>query len=248
MVAPPTETARGADTLAGAEIACRSVSAGHRSRSGEVRTVLTGVTFEVARASRLAVIGRSGSGKSTLLRLLNRFDEPLSGDITFRGAALTSYDPLALRRRVALVMQTPVVFGGTVRDNLRVRPKHAAPPDEAALASILGEVGLGPDLLDRPAETLSVGEKQRLCLARALLPKPDVLLLDEPTSALDPRSLAVVADLVLSLQSRRSLAVITATHQLDLVRRLGGDVLLLEAGAARHRPSAAEVADFFGGA
>src|SRR5262249_23191963 len=125
VVAPPTETARGADTLSGSEIACRGVSAGHRSRSGDVRTVLAGVTFEVARAARLLVIGRSGSGKSPLLRLLNRFDEPLAGEITCRGAPVSSYDPLALRRRVALVMQTPVVFDGTVRENLHVRPKHA---------------------------------------------------------------------------------------------------------------------------
>jgi putative ABC transport system ATP-binding protein len=242
-MAPLMPEARGAD-----ELSCREVSAGYRNRSGEVRTVVTGLSFTVASASRLVVIGRSGSGKSTLLRLLNRFDEPLSGEVSFRGAPLRSYDPLALRRRIALVMQTPVVFAGTVRENLHVRPRHAPLPDEAALEAILGEVGLDAGLLGRPAEALSVGEKQRLCLARALLPKPDVLLLDEPTSALDPKSLAMVAELVLSLQDRRHIAVVAATHQLELQRRLGGDLLLLDGGTARHRPTETEVAAFFEGA
>jgi putative ABC transport system ATP-binding protein len=229
-----------------AEIECRDVSAGYRAVSGAPLAVLRDVSFSVGHAGRLVIIGRSGSGKSTLLRLLNRFEDPLSGTVSFRGSPLATYDPLTLRRRVALVMQTPVVFEGTVRENLALRPKNTPPPDEAAIEAIVTEVGLGRDVLGRAAETLSVGEKQRLCLARALLPEPDVLLLDEPTSSLDPRSLAVVSDLVLSLQSHRSLAVVAATHQPELLRRLGGDVLLVEAGTTRFGVSEADVSSFFG--
>jgi ABC-type glutathione transport system ATPase component len=120
-------------------------------------------------------------------------------------------------------------------------------PEEALLGDLIEEVGLARSFLERPAEALSVGERQRVCLARALVSRPSALLLDEPTSALDPRSLGIVADLVATLAEKHSLAVITATHQPELVRKLGGTVLLLEHGAARTGVSDADVASFLQG-
>src|SRR2546427_5502457 len=107
----------------------------------------------------LTLVGPSGSGKSSLLRCLNRLVEPTSGTVRFDGRDIRSFDPRALRRRVALVMQTPVLFEGTVRENLRVRPADV-PGDfsEDRLSAMLAEVGLEPDLLDRDAATLSGGE------------------------------------------------------------------------------------------
>ncbi len=198
--------------------------------------------------SAVVVLGRSGSGKSTLLRLFNRLEEPAAGEIRFQGRPLGDYDPRVLRRRVALVAQAPAVFDGTVRENLTTRPKGLPLPEEARLVASLDDVGLSADFLARPARALSVGEKQRVCLARALVPEPDVLLLDEPTSALDPRSLGVVAELIVTVATRRKLATITATHQQELARRLGGDVLLLEGGTATTGPSAEAVSAFFAGA
>ncbi len=227
---------------------CRGVSAGYRRGEAPPILVLRDVTFSVARSEVRVLLGRSGSGKSTLLRLLNRFDDPVSGSVLLEGRPVTELDPLALRRRVALVGQTPVVFEGTVSDNLCVRPRKVPPPAEARLASLLEEVGLGAAFLERQASALSIGERQRVCLARALVGDPDVLLLDEPTSALDPRSLGVIADLVLDLRARRGLSVVVATHQPELVRRLGGSVLLLAAGEARTDVSAAEVDAFLEGA
>jgi putative ABC transport system ATP-binding protein len=225
---------------------CRDVSAGYRARAGAAATeVLTRVNFEVRTSEQLVLLGRSGSGKSTLLRLLNRLDEPLAGEVLFQGRSICDYDPLLLRRRVALVLQTPVVFDGTVRDNLLTRPKGAKAPDESALVKALDDVGLTRDILARRADSLSVGEKQRMCLARSIVPEPEILLLDEPTSALDPRSLGIIADLVLGLAERRRLAVVTATHQPELVRRLGGSVLLLADGTARSSVPAADIDRFF---
>jgi putative ABC transport system ATP-binding protein len=221
----------------------RDVAAGYDRGS----PVLSGVSFGVPKGGRLVVLGRSGSGKSTLLRLLNRLDEPLSGSVFFEGKPLASFDPLVLRRQVAFVGQTPIAFDGTVRDNLRTRPRDTPPPPEEKLASALEDVGLSPDFLDRTADVLSTGERQRMCLARAMVADPHVLLLDEPTSALDPKSLGVIADLILSLLERRSITAVTTTHQPELVRRLGGPVLLLEDGVARATLSAGDVESYLEG-
>ena len=149
----------------------------------------------------------------------------------FDGRDVRSLDPRDLRRRAALVMQTPVLFEGSVRDNLRVRPV-GTPGDfsDPSLTSAVVEVGLDAGLLDRDAATLSGGEKQRVTIARALLGDPQALLLDEPTSALDPPNAALVVETVSRLRERRRLTIVAVTHQSDLVRRLGGCLLYLVRG------------------
>jgi ABC-type multidrug transport system fused ATPase/permease subunit len=204
--------------------------------------VLKGVSVAVERGGALVLVGPSGSGKSTLLRCLNRLVEPTGGRVRFDGQDVRSLDPRELRRRAALVMQTPVLFEGSVRDNLRLRPA-GTPGDfsEAGLASAAAEVGLDKRLLDRDAATLSGGEKQRVTIARALLRDPQALLLDEPTSALDPPNAALVMETISRLRERRRLTIVAATHQTDLVRRLGGSLLYLVRGEvlAHERPDGA---------
>jgi ABC-type multidrug transport system fused ATPase/permease subunit len=194
-------------------------------------SILKDVSVEVERGGALILLGPSGSGKSTLLRCLNRLAEPTGGSVRFDGRDIRSLDPRELRRRVALVMQTPVLFEGTVRDNLRVRPA-GTPGDfsEASLASAAVEVGLDVGLLDRDAANLSGGEKQRVTIARALLRDPQALLLDEPTSALDPPNAALVVETVSRLRELRRLTIVAVTHQPELVRRLGGCLLYLVQG------------------
>lgn len=192
---------------------------------------LNDVSVEVERGGALTLVGPSGSGKSTLLRCLNRLGEPTAGTVQFDGRDVRLLDPRELRRRAALVMQTPVLFEGTVRDNLRIRPADAQGDfSEERLKNTLTEVGLDSDFLDRDAATLSGGEKQRVTIARALLRDPQALLLDEPTSALDPPNVALVMETISRLRETRRLSIVAVTHQPELVRRLGGCLLYLVKG------------------
>ena len=212
------------------------VSVAYPAGRGPAVPVLHDVSLTVARGAAVTLVGPSGSGKSTLLRCLNRLVEPTAGAVRFEGRDIRELDPRDLRRRAALVMQTAVLFEGTVRENLRLRPAGARFDfSEPRLVQVLGEVGLEAAFLDRDAATLSGGERQRVTIARALLRDPQALLLDEPTSALDPPNAALVVDTVLRLRDLRHLSIVAVTHQPELVRRLGGSLLYLVRGRVEAR-------------
>ena len=173
--------------------------------------------------------GPSGAGKSTLLRLLNRLDDPVAGEVRWRGRALIDWAPTDLRRQVAMVFQRPPLFAGTVLDNLRVA---LADLDDSRAAHVLEHVGLSAELLDQGATTLSGGEAQRMCVARALLTDPAVLLADEPTAALDRAARTTVEDLGRMLADS-GVAVIWVSHDTDQLRRLADHVIVLADGAVR---------------
>lgn len=168
---------------------------------GDHGPIVAGFSARIPAEGLTAVVGPSGAGKTTLLRLLSRLDDPDTGSVLFDGRDVRDYDVLDLRRRVQHVGQVPVTFPGTVGDNLG----RWTPP------GLLERVGLSPALIDREADRLSVGEAQRLCLARALALGPEVLALDEPTSALDRESRADIEALVRSLADE-GLTVVMVTH------------------------------------
>lgn len=180
------------------------------------------------------VIGPSGGGKSTLVRLLNRLEEPSSGQVLLNGQDVRHYDPLQLRRQVALVLQKPFVFSGTVLDNLQ-RPfffQGSQPPveDDQQLLELLTLCQISTDWLQRDARSLSVGQQQRLCLARSLVTGPEVLLLDEPTSALDRPTVTGLASSLREVCHRQRLAVLLVTHDLHLAKIIADQLAYLEDG------------------
>lgn len=167
---------------------------------GDDGPIVSGLSASVPAHGITALVGPSGSGKTTVLRLLNRLDDPDEGTVLYRDRDLFDYDVLDLRRRVQLVGQVPVTFPGTVADNVG-----------ASVDDLLARVGLAPALAAREADRLSVGEAQRMCLARALALEPECLLLDEPTSALDAESREGVERLVRRLADD-GLTVVMVTH------------------------------------
>jgi putative ABC transport system ATP-binding protein len=187
--------------------------------------VLSGIDVAFGDGGVTVIAGPSGSGKTTLLRLCNRLEVPSSGRVLLDGVDLATLDPLVVRRRVGMVFQRPVVFGGTVRDNLAV----ADDAHDDRLAGALGRAGLDASFLDRTADDLSGGEAQRMCIARALLTDPEVLLMDEPTSALDPEHRLVIEDLARSLADDGT-PVVWVTHDLAQARRLADRTAVLVGG------------------
>jgi putative ABC transport system ATP-binding protein len=195
--------------------------------------VLQDVTLRIDPGST-AVLGPSGSGKSTLLRLLNRLADPDSGTVTFDGRDVREVDVLGLRRRVALVPQLPAPLPGTVADNVRAGPSLAG--RGADVEQALALAGLDQTFADRDAERLSVGEQQRLMLARALALEPDVLLLDEPTSALDERARDGVERTIRALCQRPGTSSVVVTHDRAQAGRLAERTIELSDGKLTLEP------------
>jgi putative ABC transport system ATP-binding protein len=187
------------------------------------RAILRGMSLTVSDEGITVLLGPSGAGKTMILRLLNRLEVPTAGVVRFRGGSVAELDPLALRRRVGMVFQRPAPFPGTVRDNLLVADAMAS--DEALLAA-LGGAGLAPEFLERSADDLSGGESQRMCLARTLVTRPEVLLMDEPTSALDPDARHRLERTAGELAAEGR-PVVWVTHDLDQADRLADDVLVV---------------------
>ena len=196
------------------------------------RTALQSVSLDIHRGCITALIGPSGCGKTTFLSVLNRLIdlEPAAratGDVTFDGLDVLSPDTdvVALRRRVGLVFQKPNPFPVSIRRNLELPLREHGIRDRERVAvkieTALRDVGLWAevhDRLDAPALALSGGQQQRLCIARALVLAPDVLLMDEPCSALDPVASATVEALVASLRGRYTIVIVT--HNLAQARRI----------------------------
>lgn len=177
------------------------------------------------------IIGPSGSGKSTFLRLINKLISPTKGYISLNGEDISKLDSICYRRRVSMLSQSPVTYGGTVRDNLLMgrvfQEKEMLSDDQllAVLKSVKLDVDLGEDI-----SNLSGGEAQRVAIARLMLCDCDVYLLDEPSSALDDLTEDFVIKTMVDMAKEKNKTIIYVTHSKSMADKYSDRVIKIVDG------------------
>jgi len=200
-------------------------------------TLFHDLGFNLDPGEMVALCGPSGSGKTTLLRAVAGLIDPSSGEILLNGVSIGEIGWPEFRRKVILVDQRPVLLAGTVEENLRLPFTYRTaggrefPGGEAV--ALLETFGVSAGRFSQEARSLSQGQQQRVCLARAFLLKPDVLLLDEPTSALDPEAVSSVERILALETRRRGLSALVVTHDLEQAARLCDRIINLTDYGAR---------------
>ncbi len=197
--------------------------------------VLKGVSTEIDKGEKVAIIGPSGSGKSTFLRCLNLLEEPTSGEIWFEGQLITDpkVDITKIREHMGMVFQSFNLFANkTVMDNITLAPVKLGLMDqeqakETAL-KLLKRVNLAEKADVYPA-ALSGGQKQRIAIIRSLAMAPKVMLFDEPTSALDPEMVGEVLDVIKDL-AEDGMTMVIVTHEMGFAREVATRVMFMDEG------------------
>ncbi|KAK6918031.1 ABC transporter-like, ATP-binding domain, partial [Dillenia turbinata] len=193
--------------------------------------LLKGINLDVPKGMIVGIIGPSGSGKSTLLRSLNRLWEPSSETVFLDGQDICQLDVLSLRRKVGMLFQLPALFEGTVADNIRYGPLlRGQKLSDDQVYMLLNLADLDSSVYSKTGSELSVGQAQRVALARTLANEPEVLLLDEPTSALDPISTQNIENVIVKLKKNRGMTTIMVSHSIKQIQRIADIVCLLVNG------------------
>lgn len=189
---------------------------------------LSGINMEIAARKVTALIGPSGCGKSTFLRCLNRMNDPIpgarvEGKILLEGRDIYApeFNVTELRQRVGMVFQKPNPFPQAVYDNVAFGPRtlgltHEKPELDAIVESSLRAAALWEDVKDKLKQNalgFSLGQQQRICIARAIAVKPEVILFDESTSALDPIATGQIEDLIAELKQNYTIVIVTHNMQ-----------------------------------
>ena len=206
--------------------------------AGAAERAVKGVDLDVAPGAAIGIVGESGSGKTTLARTLVGALEPTAGAVTVEGrtwASTSRRDPQ--RRHVQMVFQDPIgalnagiTARAAVAEVLRVWDRLSRADAAARAEELLAEVGLRGDVIDRRPRGLSGGECQRVGIARALACTPTVLVADEPTSSLDVSVQAQILNLLKDLRERRGLALVLISHDLEVVRYMTGEAIVMWRG------------------
>ncbi|MGO4955791.1 ABC transporter ATP-binding protein [Luteococcus sp. Sow4_B9] len=232
----------------------RGVTRQYGRGSSTVRAVQD-VGLDLMPGDRLGIVGESGSGKSTLIRMMAALDRPTDGTIEFRGTQIQSLPERSLgdlRASVQLVFQDPrsslnprMRVGEIITEPLRsplLRQRDDIPVDHGKrLAEVMEQVGLSAAQADRYPHEFSGGQRQRIAIARALAPKPEVLIADEPVSALDVSVRAHVLNLLHELVEEYALTMVFVSHDLMVVRHVCDQVLVMRQGEVVERGSCAKV-------
>ena len=209
------------------------------------QAALDGLSFKVGAGEAVALVGPSGAGKSTVFQLLLRFYAPHQGVIRIDDVDISELDPIELRQQIAVVAQEPVIFSGTIADNIRYGREEAGgveirrAAEAAAAAEFIEQLPQGYDtLLGERGITLSGGQRQRLAIARAMLRDAPLLLLDEATSALDAQNERLVQQGLANLMAARTTLIIA--HRLATIQKLKR-ILVLDRGRLVGEGSHAEL-------
>lgn len=199
------------------------------------RKVVNNLSFKIKKGELLVLVGPSGSGKTTTLKMLNRLIEADKGSIEINGKKIADYDIRELRLNTGYVLQQIALFPNlTVKENITLISEMKKIPNEKREENankLLERVGLDPTVYsNRYPSQLSGGEQQRVGILRAIIEKPDVLLMDEPFSALDPISRNQLQELVKSLHKELGMTVVFVTHDMQEAQELGDRIGIMKDG------------------
>lgn len=214
-----------------------------RATAGMVE-ILKALSFAIEPGEFVALVGPSGSGKTSLLRLMNRLSETSSGTIYLEGQDIKQLPVVSLRRQVALVNQESRLLGMTVAETLSYPLRLQGRPEKAAIASVnewAERLNIPSDWMGRRSVNLSLGQRQRVAIARTLINEPKILLLDEPTSSQDVGYSEFLLGRLADWTAQGKLTVIMANHEIDLAARYVTRLLHLKGGRLVADSPAADV-------
>ena len=237
-------------------IELRDVDVTFRARGGSLLRgtavhAVQAASVQVHRGRTLGIVGESGSGKSTMAKVLVGLQAPTAGEVWFRGQRVKSYNA-AVRRRVgrvvSVVFQDPATalnprmrVGDALRDPLDVHGVGRAGGRDERVRDLLHLVGLPSSAIDALPGQLSGGQRQRVAIARALTLEPDVVVADEPTSALDVSVRAQILNLLADLKSELGLGMVFISHDIQTVRHISDEIVVMRGGRIVERGPAARV-------
>lgn len=202
---------------------------------------LNGLTMHVPKGAIYGFVGKNGAGKTTLIRLICGLQEPTSGEYTLYGAKSTDRAVVKARRRMGAVVETPSIYlNMTAEDNLKQQYRILGLPSFDGLEEILTLVGLD-NTGKKKAKNFSLGMRQRLGIAIALVGNPDFLVLDEPVNGLDPQGIIEVRELILKLNREQQITVLISSHILDELSKLATYYGFIDGGRIVKEMSAEEL-------